>query len=228
MLNKDALTSRFVKLPSEPRYIVDDVSVVFIDLVEFSMLRKCNDMVDRVEELQESLFGPLNPNYYWDEDDTQPGAEIKPNRIIVIPTGDGYAVAFHPAVGRLDVLRRVEEMYRDMVFRNRLEVRIGISRGRHVVFHDLNQTLNLIGEGIIRAQRAMTIANPKQILVTGEFAEDIENEVEGRLNPLKGLWQVKNEKPFRLYNYMATYGEKKQQIGNLKMPDKRYRTKIFR
>ncbi|HZP26893.1 MAG TPA: hypothetical protein VFB90_07590 [Dehalococcoidia bacterium] len=220
-MDSHELGERFIKKLGEPPYYIDDVSVVFIDMVAFSSLRGSSGMQTVVEDMQAALWAILDPNYYWDE--TQ---KAKPNRIIVIPTGDGYAIAFHPRVDRREVLKRVDSIYIRLALENKLEIRIGVSRGPHIVFIDMNSNLNIIGEGIIRAQRAMMLAAPGQILCSGEFADGVQHEIqEGTLTALDGEWRVKNEKPFKLFVYTNLYGEKreKRRIGVDSQPDDQFK-----
>lgn len=215
MVKEAEIRDRFHKPEAgEPPYYMDDISVVFIDLVQFSSQRIAKGMHNQIRELQDTLHTILDPHYFWDETHAD-----RPNRVILIPTGDGYAIAFHKSVDRKTIISHADELYKRLVLERKYKVRIGISRGPHYLFVDLNRTLNLIGEGIIRAQRAMMLANPGQILCTAEFAEGIESEIEGRLEPIEGEWQVKGERPFRLFNY------RNRKIGEDTSPDEDYRIK---
>lgn len=209
------IQDRFLKQKAgEPPYYIDDVSVLFVDIVDFSSLRVARGMQSLVRDLQDTFHEILDREYYWDET-----ARNKPNRIIPIPTGDGYAIAFHKQVDRREILDHVDELYTGLVLQKKMKLRFGISRGPHYVFIDLHKRQNIIGEGIIRAQRAMMLANHGQVLCTSEFAEGIESEIEGRLDPIQGMWQVKAERPFRLFNY------RNGKIGKNQEPEKRFRVK---
>lgn len=215
MVKKAEIRDRFHKPQAgEPPYYMDDITVLFIDLVSFSSLRVSESMSSQVRLLQDTLHSVLDPHYYWDETHLE-----RPNRVIVIPTGDGYAIAFHPSVDRRETLTHLEEIYQKLVLTAKMRVRFGLSRGPHYLFVDLNRILNLVGEGIIRAQRAMMLAAPGQIFCTGEFASGIESELVGggRLEQIEGTWRVKNEKPFQLFNY------RNRKIGKPDDPDSAYR-----
>ena len=213
MVKEAETRDRFYKpRAGQPPYYLDDVAVVMLDLVDFSARRTVKEMATLVRDLQDSVYTVLNPHYYWDEINPE-----RPNKIIVIPTGDGYAVAFHPVVDRREILKRVDEIHKELCTDKHLKVRFGISRGPHILFVDLNDALNLIGEGIVRAQRAMMLSSPGQILCTFEFAQGIEREIEGRLEKIEGEWQVKEERAFRLYNY------RNRKIGNDAAPNEDYR-----
>ena len=205
----------FVKGDAPQAY--EKVSVLFLDIVEFSRQKKSAEMIRAVVSLQRSLEVVLNKDFFWDE-------ARRPNEIIPIPTGDGYAVAFHPVVDGKTILEIVNQIYHKLTTEEGLRVRFGISHGLHVVFVDLNKTLNLIGAGIIRAQRAMTIAEPNQILCTSEFAQDLAAEDPTSFQKLPGYWRVKNEDAFELYIYTSTFGKKENQVGIKATPDARFQT----
>jgi class 3 adenylate cyclase len=209
------LLKGFVKRVGAQPYNTDDVAVLFLDVVAFSSLERLRDMTTKVAELQSSVFSVLNPHYKWDETKTH-------NEIIVIPTGDGYAVAFHRMVDREEVMKRVSEIYYLLRYERKMEIRMGLSRGLHTCFIDLNDNLNLIGDGIIRAQRAMTLAAPHQIFCTGEFLAGTDSSFKESFNEFPGWWRVKSEKPFQLFNYEATYGGRNWKIGDDGTPDEKF------
>lgn len=214
MVKADQVSDRFFKPKAgHPPYYLEGIKVVFMDMVGFSRNRLTREMASKVQTLQNAIFEVLDPHFYWDEKGGK-----KPNQVIIIPTGDGYAIAFHPRVESKQILKLVDQIYRKIVNGEQIEVRFGISAGPHILFVDLNGILNLVGEGIIRANRAMTIAHPKQILCTAEFAAPVYSDFAKRLAPLPGKWRLKSEQPFELFIY--THEDK---IGVSTEPDAKYK-----
>src|SRR5205085_6306564 len=120
------------------------------------------------------------------------------------------------------IMRRVNEIYYLLRYERKMEIRMGLSRGLHTCFIDLNDGLNIIGEGIIRAQRAMTLAAPQQIFCTAEFLSGTDSALRESFTEFPGLWRVKHELPFQLFNYEAAYGGRNWKIGDDGTPDEKF------
>jgi len=174
----------------------DDVicSCAFVDIVKFSKSRVVQDMRDAIHKLHDSIhdtFGELR----WDEDwETR-----TPNELILAPTGDGYGIAFAPAVPDKEVLSHAKELSKTLAKEN-LSIRCGISKGPNIVYVDLNETMNIIGWGMVHAHRVMSLGDENHILCGGEFAKPMLQAARiadlHHLGKYKKKWQTMD-----VYNY---------------------------
>lgn len=102
-------------------------------------------------------------------------AQIAQNDRIILDTGEGAAIAL---MGAPEDALTVALNIRDGVLRDRahyperaISVRIGINLGPVRVVNDLNERLNVVGDGINAAQRVMSFAQPDRILVSRSYYE---------------------------------------------------------
>ena len=106
--------------------------------------------------------------------------DIAENDRILVDTGDGAALCF---LGEPEDALFVAIHLRDLMGEEdgegvRLSVRMGINLGPVRTINDINNRLNVIGDGINVAQRVMSFAAPDQILVSRSYYEMV-----SRLSP---------------------------------------------
>jgi hypothetical protein len=92
---------------------------------------------------------------------------------IIIDTGDGAAICF---MGDPEEALHSGLLLRDLLtqrYGKHLSVRIGLNMGPVRVVSDLNDRLNVIGDGINVAQRVMDFAQPNQVLVSRAYYDVI-------------------------------------------------------
>jgi len=92
--------------------------------------------------------------------------QVAPRDRIILDTGDGAAVTF---MGDPE-----DALFAAMTLRNgagTLPVRLGINLGPVRLVKDLNDQMNIIGDGINVAQRVMSFAAPGQLLVSRSYYE---------------------------------------------------------
>lgn len=92
---------------------------------------------------------------------------------IIIDTGDGAAICF---MGDPEEALHSGLLLRDLLtqrYGSQLSVRIGLHMGPVRVVSDLNDRLNVIGDGINVAQRVMDFAQPNQVLVSRPYYDVI-------------------------------------------------------
>lgn len=92
---------------------------------------------------------------------------------IIIDTGDGAAICF---MGDPEEAMHSGLLLRDLLtqrYGSQLSVRIGLHMGPVRVVSDLNDRLNVIGDGINVAQRVMDFAQPNQVLVSRAYYDVI-------------------------------------------------------
>lgn len=142
------------------------VTVLFVDIVGFAKRDTNIQMRGAVEHLENSINDVFD-ELEWDLDKKQ-------SDLILIPTGDGYAIGFHPEITDYRVTEYVKKLY--VKLRDKLDIRMGIHKGPNLIYVDLNDNLNMMGFGITLAQRVMSVAEPNQILCGRDFAEPLKRD----------------------------------------------------
>jgi class 3 adenylate cyclase len=65
------------------------------------------------------------------------------------------------------------ELYKRLLKGNVFKIRMGIAKGANIRHLDWNEHVNLFGYGINLASRVMSVAEPNQILVHADYAEEL-------------------------------------------------------
>lgn len=141
--------------------------------------------------------------------------------LLVLPTGDGMAIAFFKDLGKpVQLAREVQSNLRqynagkepiDMV-----KVRIGCNEGHVFVVSDVNGNQNIWGPGIVIARRIMDLGDADHILITSETAETlrgISDEYGQLIHPVHDF-QIKHNQQILVY---SIYGK---DFGNPSRPSK--------
>lgn len=196
-----------IKKPAKGRrYYRYESTVAFFDLVGFSKRSTSAQMAGKFVEIQQMVA-----ETFWDDFDW--GETSKENTLILIPTGDGYAICFPRSVEDSEVLAYVRDLSKKFMEERKVKVRFGISRGVNFVVEDVNEMPNLVGWGITMAQRVMSIGGAGHILCTGDFAQALEKDVE-ELHKLPKKIKIKHGDTLTVYNYYS----KVEKFGNPKVP----------
>jgi class 3 adenylate cyclase len=85
---------------------------------------------------------------------------------VIVDTGDGAAVVF---LGDPEDALVVGLAMRELA--SRMPLRMGINLGPVKLISDLNDQVNVVGDGINVAQRVMTFADPNQLLVSANYQD---------------------------------------------------------
>jgi sulfatase modifying factor 1 len=121
------------------------------------------------------------------------------NDVVVLPTGDGFAVAF-PFDGlpglSMDFVDNLvtavdahnKEQGECIAFYENgfcdchalLHLRIGVSEGATVLYEDFNERLNIAGNPVNQAARVMDLAEPGQVFLTDNAYQTLINHIPGR------------------------------------------------
>jgi len=168
-------------------------SVVFTDIARYTQ-----QPVDRQIELKALLEGYI----------AHAVSRVAPENRIIVDTGDGAALCFLgdpeealiASLGLRDVLR--EAAHESGAG---LQVRIGVNLGPIKVVKSLNGQLNPLGDGINKAQRVMSFAQPNQILVSRSFYDVIAclSEEYGRLFHYLGMQKDKHGQEHPVYEVVV-------------------------
>lgn len=144
-----------------------DNTTVFIDIVDFAERGQSHKMMRRAVRSLNDTINDVLGQYEWDLEE-----KGTYNDIILNPTGDGYLIAFSPTIRDVQILEHVKNLFLEIRSYD-YSVRIGINKGPNLIFLDLNQTLNIIGWGVVYSQRVLSIAEKNQILCTESFAKPL-------------------------------------------------------
>jgi hypothetical protein len=144
------------------RFTAGNFSVFYVDVIRFTHFGDNSALRKVFRSLQFAIID-IFEELHWDE----PGRE---NDLVMLPTGDGYGVAFEAWISDIDILRYAVKLSNVMRSEG-YPVRIGINKGPCFVHTDLNDHLNLVGWGIIDAANTVSCGDKNHILCTNEFAK---------------------------------------------------------
>jgi sulfatase modifying factor 1 len=139
------------------------------------------------------------------------------NDTVVLPTGDGVAIAFpfdgFPGLSMdfVDSLvtavnaHNKHQGYCTVFYENGfcdchtlLHLRIGVSEGATVLHEDLNERLNIAGNPVNLAARVMDLAEPGQVFVTDDAYRTLINHVPGREQQFRAYFQAEIKHGYRI------------------------------
>lgn len=169
--------------------------VLFVDVVGFSKDTTNADMKGVIRKFDDAIDEVLEPHYYWAE-------KRHKNDLILIPTGDGFAVGFHPNFDSKTVLQVAARLFKTLTGKNGFKIRMGIAKGPNMRFLDWNENVNLFGFGINLAKRVMDCAASNQILVHETFANEV--RAAERLDELVEIAErkeIKHGETIKVFNY---------------------------
>jgi class 3 adenylate cyclase len=172
---------------------------VFLDIVGFTR--------NRSVEAQSDVVAAMNALVSKAMDDTQ----VPASKVILLPTGDGIAIALIEVTGVDAHLRLALEIVRLVAERNaseadamrRFEVRIGINENVDNIVTDINGRRNVAGAGISTAQRIMDKADGGQILV-GQTVYEVLRQRERYLSSFRAFRaRGKHGLEFDVYQFLS-------------------------
>ena len=133
-------------------------TILFLDLVGYSV-KSVDDQV-RLKRLFNELIGKALRG-------------VPEESRIAIDTGDGAAICF---MGDPEEALHSALLLRDLLgqrYGSQLSARIGLHMGPVRIISDINDRMNVIGDGINVAQRVMDFAQPNQVLVSRAYYDVI-------------------------------------------------------
>ena len=166
------------------------MQVVFCDVQLYSK-RNSHTMiqiVNKLNELLKSCLLELQQTFaeYLDNNDL-----LLVRDVITLPTGDGAATVFtfsglhdiHVAYAETLLAKTLQLQQKPRCDRfdkqgwcnchPYMNLRIGVSEGRGIIYEDLNGRFNVAGEAVNMASRAMSIARPNQIVLTDNAYKEL-------------------------------------------------------
>jgi class 3 adenylate cyclase len=198
------------------------MQIVFSDIVAYS-LRKTYAQVEVVEAFTGCFTGALaeTARLYVDE-----MAELRAHLqhdAVRLSTGDGVAIGF-PFDGLPGLaLNFVDQLVIAVATHNagqercsqfgqksycdchaRLLVRIGMSEGSTVLYHDCNDRLNIAGNQVNLAARAMGLAAPGQVFLTDEIHQTLIHSQRERVGQFRPYFQaeIKHGERINVHQYI--------------------------
>lgn len=121
----------YVKNPRD--FFSVNVPILFFDVVGFTKdttneaMRKC------IRNIEDSMRDILFEDYNWNE-------RNKSNQLILVPTGDGYAIAFESDMSLNKVLDLSAILYKRIISNSeKFKLRFGMAKGPCMVHQDLNE-----------------------------------------------------------------------------------------
>jgi hypothetical protein len=125
-------------------------SVLFLDIIEYSK-KSVTEQIAVKHSFNESVAKALKP--------------IPPADRVILDTGDGAAITF---LGNPE-----DALFAGLILQHTtdLAIRMGINLGAVRVVKDLNDQVNILGDGINVGQRVMSFADSGQLLVSSSFYE---------------------------------------------------------
>jgi class 3 adenylate cyclase len=174
-----------------------ELPILFFDVVGFSKEMDNEGSKQIVTDMQRVMWDLLENNFYWAEK----SKHASKNNLLLIPTGDGYGIAINETKNDDDILWIARKLYRALA-EKKINIRMGIAKGRNVVTIDLNENLNIFGYGIVLATRVCNAASDGQILVHSEFAQSLQQDkAMPELTKIKIPFTAKHGLKIHCHNY---------------------------
>jgi hypothetical protein len=171
--------------------------ILFFDVVGFSKDMDNERSKKIVTDMQRVMWDLLDSDFYWAEK-TKHSSK---NNLLLIPTGDGYGIAINETLKDDHILWIARKLYRALA-EEKIDIRMGIAKGRNVVTIDLNENLNIFGYGIVLATRVCSAASDGQILVHSDFAESLlQDKPIPELTKIKTVFTAKHGLKIHCHNY---------------------------
>jgi serine/threonine protein kinase len=162
-------------------------TIMFLDLIGHSQ-RSVEDQVALKKLFNEMLAKALKG--------------VSEDGRIAIDTGDGAAICF---MGDPEEALNSAMLLRDLLSQRRLlQVRIGLHMGPVRVVSDINERVNVIGDGMNVAQRIMDFAQANQVLVSRAYYDVISRITDGTAELFQYMGQYE-DKHGRLHEVYAAH-----------------------
>lgn len=167
-------------------------TILFLDLVGYSA-RSVDDQAAIKKLLNELVAKALRG--------------VPEDTRIAIDTGDGAAICF---LGDPEEALHSGLLLRDLLLQRyggTLSLRLGLHMGPVRIIPDINERINVIGDGINVAQRVMDFAQPNQVLVSRAYYDVISRITDDTADMFNYLGQYE-DKHGRLHELYAAAGQK--------------------
>jgi class 3 adenylate cyclase len=192
-----ATTSRVLPFPTsgDRTNRTSVCAVLFVDIAEYS-----KKPVSEQLQVKEGFNAHI----------AQAIADIAPDERIILDTGDGVAISFlGDPEDALFVAMNLMQLLASDLGEQPTAVRAGINLGPVRLVRDINSQPNIIGDGINVAQRVMSFARPRQVLVSRSYYDVVTriSEDYAHLFAYQGSRTDKHVREHELYELVAAGAE---------------------
>lgn len=149
-----------------PKYVTVKNIVLFFDVVGFTKNSTNQEMQKIIHKIDTVIDDLLYEDYNWNE-------QHQENNLILMPTGDGLGIGFHPSMRDNEILRIVSDLHKNLIGNNGIQIRMGLAKGPNTRYLDVNEMNNLFGWGVNTAYRVMEGAEENQILIHEDYAKEL-------------------------------------------------------
>jgi len=178
-----------------PKFLDITNVVCFFDIVGFTKKTTNQEMKKVIKKIEDDMEELLWEDFNWNE-------RKKRNDLILIPTGDGYGIGFHPSINNDRILSTITDLYKRLVDDDVFKIRMGIAKGPNIRHIDWNEIVNLFGYGINLASRVVNLAAPNQILMHSDYADELlKIKKNPDLHKINEPMQIKHGDAIIVYNY---------------------------
>ena len=192
-----ATTSRVLPFPTsgDRTNRTSVCAVLFVDIVEYSK-KPVSEQLQVKERFNAHIAQAI--------------ADVAPDERIILDTGDGVAISFlGDPEDALFVAMNLVQRLESETGAERTAVRAGINLGPVRLVRDINSQPNIIGDGINVAQRVMSFAQPRHVLVSRSYYDVVTriSEDYARLFAYQGSRTDKHVREHELYELVAPGAE---------------------
>jgi hypothetical protein len=174
---------------------------IFIDIVGFTKNRTVEDQVFIVSKLESIIL------------DTVKSFSIDESKVLYAPTGDGVCISIlewseydiHMKIC-LKIFEELEKHNtRCVETSKKISIRAGIDSNFDAVRPDINRKDNVIGSGINRAARIMSLARPDQLMISSSVFDTLKDREVYRDLFVKKEGVVKHNTKIDTYQYVGKH-----------------------
>ncbi len=205
----------YQRLETPGRFSKGSFTIMFIDFITFTRYGDNQDLRRGARTLQNGIID------VFDELEWDVAGPVTQNDAVMIPTGDGYWIGFENFVDDKDILNYAARLSTRLKEEN-TSVRIGINHGPCFVHRDVNSRVNLVGWGLVDAERVMTCGSKGHILCTSAFARPLIDSTDEPNLHFIGQYSIRGRK-LEVYNYYSDSFGNPYSPPEVKMKGKRKR-----
>lgn len=149
------------RVTSKP-FRTEKLKLIFLDISKFTIKRSVEDQYHIIKNLNSIILKALRQS------------SIKKDDRILIPTGDGVCIGImkhQPYNIHINTAKRIRDLVHEYnqseeKRSRKFKLRIGVHEHDDLIIKDINNSLNIAGDGINKAQRIMSVAEEDTIRVS--------------------------------------------------------------